>query len=276
MGFGIDLTYAGEQDGRGGPSYDLFKNCPVAQIRGGDKNVGVCIDEDFDCFGGTISTTTGTYIGRSGAWLSYNDSSTSFTQVADGPGGLEYNGTTSDNIEGAIQAGYGVGGMFKVGSTAIAEQWFETRVAKELVTNTQGFFLGLAAPGSPANSFMADAGADIASASAFGFFAPDADGDRIDFVFKKSGGSLVTVKQGICVPTAAGYNNLGWYFNSRTIVPYVDGVAYPEYAISNALLVGSTFPKDVAMMPIFAHKQGSNVDQYTRVSFIKAYQRTLV
>lgn len=210
-----------------------------------------------------VATNVGYYAGRSGAWKSYEDTGVSFSNVDQG-GALKYIGTTTDNLEAAVMT---QSTPFVIPSSAGYKLWFECVLSKETVAASSGVgtVCGLAKAASPANSFMADAGADIADGDFIGFGSFDATtGDKLDFIFKKTGGSLVTVKAGIFSPTAATAFKAGFYYDGVTITPYINGVAYTQYQISAATIAGSTFPSGVAMGVCWGVKQGTNVAKYVK------------
>lgn len=254
----------------GGVSSSLLQKVDYEGILRGDSNAGYGFIEDFDGFGITTaeSSNVGRYAGRSGAWVSYEDNSTGFSNVLQG-GVLEYDGTTTDNLEAAIQR---AGTPFVIASAAGKKMIFEVTVAKELITNTQGFFIGLMEGAAPQNSLIADAGNDIADVHALGFFAMDTDGDMVDFIYQDAGDAFAVAADDFATLVAATYVRLGFYYDGNTITPYLNGVEYPDSKISVATIAGSTFPHTTAMSPIIAHKQGSNVDQYTRVPVIMCMQ----
>ncbi len=261
--------YVGEEP-VGGISYNLWHNCPIADILA-DPGKGIVCLEDFEGFGrsGAAAANVGYWAGRSGSWKSYEDSSTGFSNVLAG-GVLEYDGTTSDNLEGAIQR---LGAPFVIAASAGKPLWFEAiGVKKELVTNTQGFLFGLAETAAPANSLIADAGNDIADIHYLGGFGMDTDGDTASFIYQDAGDAFATPGDDIATLAAATAINLGFYYDGVTIVPYINGVAYPSYKITAAQIAASDFPSDTPLSPIFAHKQGANVDQYTRVDGIYCVQ----
>lgn len=219
-------------------------------------------------------------------YKAYEDTSTTFVQSAEinALGAVHYDGTTTDNLEANFQLGDQAGGGFEISDTAgeMRKLWYEVRVRKELVTNTQGFLLGLATPDSTGNSLIADAGNDISDIDFIGFFSPDTDGDSVDFVYQNSGNALTTMIDDVGTAlVAATWIRLGFKYDptaddDNKISVYVNGTKHATKGTATNI-AAATFPDAVALMPIFGNKQGTNVDQYTEFEWCAcAYERDAV
>jgi hypothetical protein len=262
--------YSGEEP-TNGISYNLWNRLGNWRELLTDPSSAYSCWEDFSGFGlsAAVASNVGRYAGASGSWKSYEDTSTGFSNILTG-GVLEYDGTTTDNLEGAIQRN---GTPFVIAASGGKPMAFEAIVAKEVITDTLGYFIGLAQGASPGNSFIADAGNDIADVSALGFFSMDTDGDQADFIYQDSGDAFAVAANDFATLVAATYVKLGFFYDGTTITPYLNGVEYPESKITAATIAAATFPSADQMSPIFAVKQGNNVDNYVRCAGIYCIQR---
>lgn len=267
------VTYTGR--GGTGPSPLIYEQINVPLIQA-DPQEGYGLFEDFECFGGSVTTNVGTYMARSGAWKSYEDTSTSITPAARVNGEIDIATDTTDNNEVWLQSGYSQAAPFKIASTGGKKLIFEARIKIDNVTNSKaGFFVGLAEEGLAAANTIADAGT-IASKDLIGFFRPEGDGDGIDFVYRLAGQAMQTVIEDI--PSALStYTTLGFVFDpneddSHKITVVVDGVAQNTF-VTQTNIEAATFPDGEELAPIIGLKNATTTAVVLTADWLYAFQK---
>lgn len=273
----VNVAYRDKSDTTVGPSPIIW-----ATVDNQLHNVGDWIHmyEDFVGFRGTVSSNVGQYTGKSGGWISYEDTSTSLAVQATKHGELKYTGTTTDNVEAWLQYGDTTEASFIISDTAADKHnlYFETRIKVDAVTDsTKGWFCGLMQETRAVADTITDAGA-LADVDFIGFHQPEADGDGIDFVYQKNGGAVQTIVSDITL-TAATYIKLGfvvdWHKHvaAERITIYADGAAQTSF-VTDTNIAAATFPDGEEMSPIFGVKQATNASHPVYCSFIRCAQTT--
>lgn len=243
------LKYTGEA--QNGPSYDLWKDCPVSEILA-DPSKGCHFFDNFvNC--PTWTGPAGTLVDK---YNVYGD-----TGVVIGPSGLQGGGLRithdgTDHDEGAIQVG---GGGLLISDTASVSRklWFEARVRKSTIANDGlAFFLGLMTPASAASDILVDTtGALAASKSYLGFRNLHDNGEELDVVHADSAGSIVEWKANIHTLVANTYVKLGFKFcpgETKRVRFWIDGTEYTTDYMDSTDIALATFPEDDVLAPMFA------------------------
>ncbi len=280
-----------------GPSYDLWSDCPVAEMMQ-DPNVGL---HHFDNFSvcPTITTskkantgtaasgltaipaswdaTAGSYVMNdfasvlrdmhAGDYNYYNDDGVVIGPSGLQGGGLKISGNDADNDEGSIQAGGG-GLVISDTSTAARKLWFEACIQKASIgDNGLAFFLGLMTPASTAADILVDdTGAMAASKSYLGFRVLQDNGEEVDFVHAKSTGAVVEWGADVVDMVAATDIKLGFKYDpdsDKKIRLWIDGVEYSSDWLVAADIALATFPDGVVLAPMFATKVGTAAEVVT-------------
>lgn len=231
-----------------GPSYQLWHDCPVAEIDS-DMGIGWGIKDHFVEFGVPGTQTTEVNHGKykvfadSGGYVKSDETFDS----AEVPGGiLAFSSDTAN--EAASLATESESFMLSGDSTTSNKLWFEARVATgSIATNGIGFMVGLAetqlwtlAQGVPFN-----AGDPITNTASFiGFHYPEDDTSTMDTVYSDRATSFTKVADaGVTGIAANTWVKLGMRYDpsdtANAIVFYVDGVPLDD-VVSNSTLTGLT------------------------------------
>lgn len=244
------LIYAGYDEGRGpsGAIWTPRAREVIKAVRDGDLSAGRYMVDDFNGFGGTVTTNVGTYSSGGNSYISYEDSGGSIAQLAsERDGVIRFTTDNTDNDENWLMAG-GIASVHAlVSDTAadLARMWFECRVRFGSVADSNsGYFIGLGEEGLAAADTIADAGT-LASKDLIGFHRLEGDGDALDTVYRKAGQNQVTVGTDAKTIAASTWYKLGmvydpFYSDGPRLFFYVDGVRLTDYVDATTLL--STFP----------------------------------
>ena len=248
------VRYAGQVTK--GPSYDLWKDCPVLELLE-DPNVGVYGFDDFSqCPSWAAPNAT-----KADKYDLYGDTGVTIGPAGLQGGGLKIAGNDADNDEGSIQVGGG--GLVISDTPAVARKlWFEVSFKKASVANNAlAFFLGLMTPGSAAADVLVnDTGAIAATKSYIGFRALHDNGEELDVVFADSTGTVQEWKANIHTLEADAFVKLGFKYdpgNAKKIRFWLNGVEYAADAIDAAKIAEATFPDGDLLAPILATKVGA-------------------
>jgi len=125
--------------------------------------------------------------------------------------------------------------------------WFEARLKVSTIADTTlGFFLGLAdATAMSATSVIAAAGT-LADINFCGFHRLEADGDKVDTVYKADGVLQVDVENDMATLVADTYIKLGMKLKDNVLTFYANGV--PSVTTKTIPTAdGTDFPNDVRM-----------------------------
>lgn len=200
---------------------------------------------DFDNWGLTAASVT-----LKDGWALNIDTGGTVVQVTDTVGGIiRLTTDNSDNDSIDIMEGGNVGqvAITSGGTAAVA---FDCRVRFTQITDTYNMFAGLTASGSAAdNGFFSDAGA-TADRGCIGFTVLEADGNALEFTYKKAGQTAV-ITSGLKAISAATWYQLGFIFDTseqnpaRRIKIFIDN-AIVGY-ISDTAIAAATFPSGVLL-----------------------------
>ena len=175
----------------------------------------VLAGEDFTSFGGTLSSTTGTYWGEAGPYLTWqSNAADTVAQLAAIKGGvLRMTATNADEDAVTIQSGYGVAGLGSISPTPGSDflTAFEARFRINVITDALvNVFIGLGEPGlcAAATTLFSVEGV-IADVDVIGFHIQQDDGDQLQFVYRNSG-------SGAGATTEKIYNQTTYPFTDST------------------------------------------------------------
>jgi hypothetical protein len=212
---------------------------------------------DFDDWGDTADSVT-----LKNGWALHTDTGDSIVQVTNELGGvLRPTTTTTDNSSVDAMEGGNVGqiSITSAGASAVA---FDCRVRFTQVTNTYNQFFGLTASGSAAdNGFFSDAGA-TADRGCIGFQVLEADGDALEFTWKKAG-QTAQITTGLKAIAGATWYRLGFLFDPSESNPaqrlkiFIDDtiVSY----VTDTQIAAATFPSAVLLGAGWSIKNQTNV-----------------
>ena len=159
-------------------------------------------------------------------YTSYADSGCTVAGVADEGGFVRLTTSSTNNHECGFALGDGTGAPFVMTHTSGTRLWFEAEIRTDTIANTKtGIFCGLTQEGlATADALIADAGT-LADKDFVGFHRLEGDGDTLDTVFLKSGGSQQTVAADAITLVADTWVRIGMYFTPSTVTFFKDGVA---------------------------------------------------
>ncbi len=155
----------------------------------------------------------------------------------------------------------------------------EFRVAFPNVTNGNNF-VGLAEPGAAAANFFTDAAAFV-DKDLIGFHRAEGDGDDIDFVWNKAGGSVQTISDILTGITADQFYTLGFRYDppgsdltndTGSISIYADNTEFGT-KVTSANLSAATFPAAQLLSLMLACKNSSTTAASLDVDWVAFAQR---
>lgn len=214
-------------------------------FRGRSRSVNDLTSDDITFFTdfANFGVGSGTVYGGYGIHL---DTGNTIQEIATEVGGVvrfATDGTDNDSCE--LTTGGNTGVLVKIPSSAGDVVIFETRVRFTQVTNTYNAFFGLTEEGCAADDgLFTDAGAG-ADKDKIGFQVLEADGDALEFTYKKAGQTAV-VTSGLKAISAATWYRLGFVFDPRLpaasrLRVYIDNAATgTSYSQTN--IAAATFP----------------------------------
>lgn len=178
----------------------------------------------------------------------YADTGGTVTQLATASGGvIRITTDTTDNDEVWISAGAATGVFGAVSDTAGSDKLtvFETRVRFPQVGNTYNAIIGLSEEGLAAADTVTDAGA-LASKDLLGFWVLEADGDALNFGYRKAGQTAQTTISGVQALVANTWYKLGFVYDpaapeSKKISVFIDNVEQSTY-VTATNIAAATFP----------------------------------
>lgn len=206
---------------------------------------------DFDTNPGA-TTAVPTSVAPYFKGLVFTASGGTFTRV-DTEGGVVNVGSDGDNEQASFSQGTE---PFKIIQGA-GELIFECRFKTSTIANTKhGIFIGMMeAHSQTATVPIADDGT-LADANYVGFLRLEADGDKLDTIYRANGvgSTFVTVKADAITLVADTWIKVGMSFNrdgNNKFIFYENGIELPDTkAIPSA--AGTDFPNDVRMGVAFA------------------------
>jgi hypothetical protein len=245
--------------------------------------------DDFTNFGGfspAISGTTtlpsATVPGVNGYGL-YLDTATSACSIANVPaevGGVIRLATGATDNHEAWLAGQGNTGTLGVISDTPANaklMIFEARVRFTQVSNDGGaIFVGLAEPGTAANSAKVDDTGVMSDKDFIGFNTIQADGDLLSINYKKAGQTQQAVGSGTAI-VAAKYYKLGFVYDpldSKKIKFFIDNVELAD-GVSAANIAAATFPDGERLTFLAGIKNGAAAATSLDIDWWAFYQQAV-
>jgi hypothetical protein len=272
----MDNTVKFRSQSTNGPSYEIWHDCPVAEIHQ-DPAVGYGHFDDF-----VHCPTLSAGAGDSLNYLAYGDTGVTIKAQAGVSGGVaEVAGNDADNDESVLSTG---APAFVVSDTASAARklWYECRIKKASIANNAcALFNGLAWDHGDGVSVakticLTDDDANLGAFSFLGFHVDQADGDAIDFVVKAEGGAQTVIKAGVAVPEADTWIKLGFKYDpdevtSKRIKIYVDNVLQSTF-VTGTQIAAATFPDAEPMAMAWAAKVGAAAESKAQMDWWRCYQ----
>lgn len=241
-------------------------------------NPAIGMFDDFVGFGGTLSSTTGSYYSGVNRWLSYQTASTLLTNVALTPtpasvaptsvGAIIFQPTSgvSDNDQISLQ--WGGHELTPFGSFPFAvipgmsnDLAFECRLKVNTIADNIGdIFIGLAgaagvAPAAVSVPITQTADTLATTVSLLGFHKLSGDGDKADFVYERASGTTAS-KTDVATLVADTYIKLGFRYSGRTktVSLFVDGEEVTSKRVASSVTGVTPWPNDY-MAPMIATMQ---------------------
>jgi len=227
---------------------------------------GYSFADDFMNFGAVAPAVSGATEGVTGGYGYYVDTATtanSITQVADAVGGvIRLASTATDNHETWLTSGGNTGVLGVISDTAGADKLliFEARVRFTQVGNTYNAFVGLSEEALADNDTVTDAGA-LASKDLIGFSVLEADGDALNFVYRKAGQTAQTAIAGVQALTAATWYKVGFVYDPTALTAnrirvFVDNVEHAT-KVTGTNIAAATFPDGEELAFLAGVKNGT-------------------
>ena len=147
-------------------------------------------------------------------------------------------------------------------TSSLGKVAYEIRLKKSLVSNNSlAFVAGLGAAGLVADAVLADSTGALADTNFVGFQVLNAAGATVNFVWRKSGQTLVTGISGVATLTADTYVRLGFVYDpteatTKRIRVFVNGEENAT-GITSTQVSAATFPSATQLNPLVACIVGS-------------------
>lgn len=274
------VTHQG-QDGGAGLSPRLWGRVTGQMLTPDGQVPGFFVSDDFanhPAAAPAISGTTAGVIGGYGYYVDTATSACSIKQIATASGGVVQWATgATDNHEAWLTAGGNTGVFGAISDTAGSDKLtvFEARFQVGQITNTYNTFIGLAEEGLAAADTVTDAGA-LASKDLIGFWVLEADGDALNFGYRKAGQSAVTTISGVKALSASTWYKVGFIYDpkevaSKRIKVYVDNVEQSTY-VTATNIAAATFPDGEELTFLAGLKNGSAAAHTMNVDWWAFYQ----
>lgn len=223
----------------------------------------VFIGDDFLSYKGQETYTSAASDGV--GYTTYIDGSNTIVGLADEIGGVVALTTdTTDNDEVWMQVGSATSVCGAISDTAGSDflTVFECRIKKgSIADNVSAIFCGLAEEGCAAADSKADNTGVLADKDYIGFDTVHADGDAMNFVYRKSGQTAVEKIAGVHVPVADDFVKLGFIYDpsapaAKRIKVFVNNTEQSTY-ITATNIATATFPDGEELAPLFGVKNGT-------------------
>lgn len=250
--FGNHIKYSGT-DVAGGPSWELWKDCPLTGNPMLDANALHGFYDNFSQIAYDPTTTA-----AFGPYLGFLDAGSTILPVAD----ARYSGlilTEATATEAVwLQGGRGVNLPFLISDTAGSRKklWFEAEFSLGSITAAKNHVLCGLGSGTLSETIPIAVDDTWGSTCNFlGFRRSSAGTTGLDFVGKKTGAATVTV-YGTAVGTLAlsTFIKAGFVFDplTRRVEIYINGVKNADF-VTTTELTDDVFPNDVGMHAIAGH-----------------------
>ena len=241
-------------------------------------NPAIGVFDDFLGFGGTLSSTTGSYYSGLNRYISYQTASTLLTNVALTPtpasvaptsiGAIIFQPTSgvADNDQISLQWGgheltpYG-SFPFSVIPGMSKDLAFECRLKVNTIADSIGdIFIGLAgaagvAPAAVSVPITQTADTLATTVSLLGFHKLSGDGDKVDLAYERASGTTAT-KADVATLVADTYIKLGFRYSGhhKTVSVFVNGAEVVSSRVAASVTGATPWPNDY-MAPMIATMQ---------------------
>jgi len=225
---------------------------------------------------GAPGTTTSTNQG----YGTYVDSSNTILANATRLGGITLTTDGTDNDEVWVQGAGGVGAQARISRTAGQDKLtvFEAEISKgQIGNNSSGMFVGLGEVGMAVVETLTDTDANLVNKDYIGFHIDQADGDKMDFVYNKTGGAQTVLIPTVHVPVVDAAVKLGFVYDpdaedAKKIAIYVNGAVQSTYVTATLMDVAANFPNGDFLSLLCGFKNGGAVAQDLNLNWWAVYQ----
>jgi hypothetical protein len=259
----------------------VWSDCPIDSIRAGTVQ-GIIVEPNLAEYDSTATTV------QNNCGLPTFEGDCTVDGIATAGGGVALFGTTDDE-EASIQFCGNASAPFVIpaDSSTGKKMWFECEIKKSLITDSLGgFFIGLTSEGAAVANFMADGGADFATADLLGFWNDETDdsvGSHVHVVTQKGSAAFDTIIDTVDTLVADTYVRLGFVYDpgagdKKKIKFYVNGLPQTtcvgEDSGDATVYLGDTtnFPGGEEMAPAVAIKMASGDDMTATVRKLRCVQ----
>lgn len=241
-------------------------------------NPAIGMFDDFLGFGGTLSSTTGSYYSGVNRYLSYQTASTLLTNVALTPtpasvaptsmGAIILQPTSGVTDNDQISLQWGGHELTPFGSFPFSvipnmsnDLAFECRLKVNTIADNIGdIFIGLAgaagvAPAAVSVPITQTADTLATTVSLLGFHKLSGDGDKFDLAYERASGTVAR-KADVATLVADTYIKLGFRYSgrSKTVSIFVDGAEVSASRVVSSVTGATPWPNDY-MAPMIATMQ---------------------
>lgn len=283
------LQYAKDrltEDTSPGPSPQIWSGAPVLESIG-NPGVGIYHHDDFvncDALAGAGTDQSGVWVSN-GAYFAFIDGSTGATKgFVRGAtnvfgGAVEIAAEITDNLAAVLTQSDNTGNAWLISDTSGSDHkmWFESRIKVSSIANSQaGFFLGLTQEGlGSTTGVITDAGA-IADIDCLGFHRLEGDGDMLDIVYGKNGGTQTTVLADAVTLVADTFIKVGWIYDplassDKRIRFFYNGKEITTY-VTSTNIASANFPDGEELVFTAAVKQASTTAHTLTIDWIRILQ----
>jgi hypothetical protein len=213
-----------------------------------DPRVGWHDFTDFNEIPPHSSSSGGSVTANEGRWSVYLDQGGFIRNpvTADENVGLEIGSDGDNEIANMITRGK----MFV--ASAARPAWFEAELAVSTIADTTfGVFCGITEWAVSATDVLLNDSGALADRNLLGFHRLEADGDKLDIVYKADGQTAQTLLADAATLVAATNIRIGFKLiptnpTTKRVVFYVNGAPLTTY-LTTTLMDAATFPDDVNM-----------------------------
>lgn len=260
----MKIRVAGTDSAERGPSEGVWGGCPILDIIE-DPSVGYHFFDDFLAANNLVSSNVG-YIQP--AWYTYEDTTSSITQLATEVGGvLRILLEAAANEECAMTTGK-TAGMGKVYSTSPKDLWYEARVRFGGITD-QAAFIGLAQEACPADSLLADT-TPVMTKDQIGFTVAIATPAALNAAYGEAATPTIH-SAGVQTLVAATWYKLGMFYDAGDDLMkwFINGIQ-----VGTSLDVSATtaFPDGEGVCPLFALKTVTGAARTLDIDWVRFVQ----
>jgi len=234
-----------------------------------DPGIGYMMEDDFIDLGLSGAITTIISSAGCGRYLVFGGNSATIAPDAALGGGITL-GLTDNNQAVSITTKQT---PFQI-TSGYGSLWFEARVKfSTIVTNEQGWFLGLMDSTAQDATHPLSATSTLANMNMVGFHKPEANTTAFDCSYNIDTPGIVEVNSDVGTLAEDEYVKLGFKFDTSNNVLsfYIDGVVQAT-AKTIPDGTGTDFPADTKLAPVFALMAGVNTDETATMDWWKCAQ----